>query len=174
LGGGIFDYDFGNGYEIYREIEKANSTLLKVNNPSTTTTPTTPAKTQKQPTVKALSMSDYINLADWTPKWKSRGDRPSPTRSASAEKVNTIGVGNDGQIYVVREDKNGVKRWTKAKTLTVEDVSPKAIDSKDDLLRAVAILQNLLDESKGAWEIDEVQAVKDQQAKYITEYNLRY
>jgi hypothetical protein len=171
--GKIWDYDFGNGYEIYREIEKANSTLLKVNNPSTTTTTPKPAKTQTKPTSKALSMADYIDIADWTPKWKSRGDRPSPTRSASAEKLNNIGVGNDGQIYIIKEDKNGVKRWTKGKTLTIDSVSPKSIDDKNDLLRAVAILQDMLDQSQGAFDKDEIQEIKDQQANLIMEYTKR-
>ena len=185
LGGGIFDYDWGNGYEIYRDIERANSTLLKVNNPSTTTTPSTAQVTlkrgkpitskssQKQAPTPSLTIQDYVNTADWTPKWKSQGYRPSPTRSASAEKNLSLGVGNDGQIYMINKDKNGVQRWTKSKTLTVENISVSALNDKNDLLRAVAILQSILDEPSNNLDNDEVQGVKDKQADFIMEYNKR-
>ncbi len=42
------------------------------------------------------------------------GVRPSPTRSASAGSLGEYGVGNDGQIYVIKADKKGVQKWQKA------------------------------------------------------------
>ena len=52
-------------------------------------------------------------ITQWTPDWKARGLRPSPTRKASLEKVDALGLGNDGIIYKVEEDKKGVKKWKK-------------------------------------------------------------
>ena len=40
-------------------------------------------------------------------------DRPSPSESATLFKVNTKKKGNDGKMYVVVVNKNGVKRWKK-------------------------------------------------------------
>mgnify|MGYP001166408436 CR=1 FL=1 len=44
---------------------------------------------------------------------KLKKDRPSPSESATLFKVNTKKKGNDGNIYVVVVNKNGVKRWKK-------------------------------------------------------------
>tara|TARA_R110000868_G_scaffold181220_13_gene422117 strand:- start:665 stop:1909 length:1245 start_codon:yes stop_codon:yes gene_type:complete len=60
---------------------------------------------------KSTTLVKYIT--QWTPDWKTRGLRPSPTRKASLEKVDALGLGNDGIIYKVEEDKRGVKKWKK-------------------------------------------------------------
>jgi hypothetical protein len=52
-------------------------------------------------------------ITSWRPDWKAMGLRPSPTRKASLEKVDALGIGNDGLIYKVEEDKRGVKKWKK-------------------------------------------------------------
>jgi hypothetical protein len=52
-------------------------------------------------------------ITQWTPDWKARGLRPSPTRKASLEKMDALGLGNDGIIYQVDADKRGVKKWKK-------------------------------------------------------------
>ena len=38
-------------------------------------------------------------------------DRPSPSQSATLYKVGTIKKGNDGNLWVIAENKNMVKRW---------------------------------------------------------------
>ena len=38
--------------------------------------------------------------------------RPSPTKSATLYKTGTIKTGNDGNKWIIAENKNGVKRWT--------------------------------------------------------------
>jgi hypothetical protein len=43
------------------------------------------------------------------------GDRKSPTESATLYKVNTKKKGNDGNTWIVSENKNGIKRWKKYK-----------------------------------------------------------
>jgi hypothetical protein len=62
---------------------------------------------------KSTASVKYIT--QWTPDWKARGLRPSPTRKASLEKVDALGLGNDGIIYKVEEDKKGVKKWKKTR-----------------------------------------------------------
>lgn len=54
-----------------------------------------------------------------SPKRKSskkytRADRPSPSESAAKQNVGKRKRGNDGNMYVVKADKNGTKRWYKA------------------------------------------------------------
>ena len=44
---------------------------------------------------------------------KSRASRPSPSESATKFKVGTKRKGNDGNRWVVKENKNGTKRWVK-------------------------------------------------------------
>lgn len=40
--------------------------------------------------------------------------RPSPSKSATLFAVGTFRRGNDGNIWVIRANKNGIKRWVKA------------------------------------------------------------
>ena len=42
-------------------------------------------------------------------------DRPSPSESATKFKVGTKKKGNDGNMWIIVENKNGVRRWNKAK-----------------------------------------------------------
>jgi hypothetical protein len=42
-------------------------------------------------------------------------DRPSPSESATQFKVGTKKKGNDGNMWIIVENKNGVKRWSKSK-----------------------------------------------------------
>jgi len=42
-------------------------------------------------------------------------DRPSPSESATQFKVGTKKKGNDGNMWIIVENKNGVKRWSKVK-----------------------------------------------------------
>ena len=42
-------------------------------------------------------------------------DRPSPSESATKFKVGTKKKGNDGNMWIIVENKNGVKRWNKVK-----------------------------------------------------------
>ncbi|AYV75250.1 MAG: hypothetical protein Terrestrivirus1_124 [Terrestrivirus sp.] len=37
--------------------------------------------------------------------------RPSPSSSATLYKVGSKKKGNDGNIWIISEDKNGVKKW---------------------------------------------------------------
>jgi hypothetical protein len=55
--------------------------------------------------------ASYITA--WRPDWKSMGLRPSPTRKASLGKVDDLGLGNDGIVYEIGEDKKGTKKWKK-------------------------------------------------------------
>jgi hypothetical protein len=42
-------------------------------------------------------------------------NRPSPSESATQFKVGTKKKGNDGNMWIIVENKNGVKRWSKSK-----------------------------------------------------------
>ena len=42
-------------------------------------------------------------------------ERPSPTKSATLYNVGTIKTGNDGNKYIIVENKNGIKKWQKHK-----------------------------------------------------------
>jgi hypothetical protein len=52
-------------------------------------------------------------ITNWRPDWKAMGLRPSPTRKASLGKVDDVGLGNDGIVYEIGEDKKGTKKWKK-------------------------------------------------------------
>ena len=45
-------------------------------------------------------------------------ERPSPSKSATLYSVGTIKTGNDGNKYIIVENKNGVKKWQKHKIVT--------------------------------------------------------
>ena len=49
--------------------------------------------------------------------------RPSPSKSATLYKVGTIKVGNDGNKWIIAENKNGVKKWQKYKIITEKKMS---------------------------------------------------
>ena len=61
----------------------------------------------------------FLRLGYWNPDLigvKGKGGlRPSPSRSASSEKLGAFGVGNDGEIYEVQADKKGTQTWRKSK-----------------------------------------------------------
>ena len=46
---------------------------------------------------------------------KNKKKRPSPSESATKFKVGTKKKGNDGNMWIIIENKNGVKRWNKIK-----------------------------------------------------------
>ena len=46
---------------------------------------------------------------------KKKKDRPSPSESATKFKLGTKKKGNDGNMWIIVENKNGVKRWRKIK-----------------------------------------------------------
>jgi hypothetical protein len=48
-------------------------------------------------------------------KTEAKKIRPSPSQSATSFQVGQKKKGNDGNMYQVKENKNGVKRWTKVK-----------------------------------------------------------
>ena len=57
--------------------------------------------------------------------------RKSPSESATSYQVNTQKVGNDGNTWIVKENKNGVKRWVLV-TPSRGQVSPKVLTRKWD------------------------------------------
>ena len=65
------------------------------------------------PTSSSATTINYIT--NWRPEWKAIGLRPSPTRKASLEKSDALGLGNDGIIYEIATDKNGTKKWKKTR-----------------------------------------------------------
>ena len=44
---------------------------------------------------------------------KDKSNRPSPSQSATLFKVGTKKKGNDGNIWIIKKNKNGVNRWSK-------------------------------------------------------------
>ena len=44
---------------------------------------------------------------------KDKSNRPSPSQSATLFKVGTKKKGNDGNMWIVKKNKNGVNRWSK-------------------------------------------------------------
>jgi hypothetical protein len=64
-------------------------------------------------------------ITNWSPDWKLRGMRPSPTRSASAITATGkyYGLGNNGEIYELATNKRGVQAWKKVKTFERERVA---------------------------------------------------
>lgn len=60
----------------------------------------------------------------------SKEKRPSPSESASLFKTGTKKKGNDGNIWIIKENKNGVKRWTKESKKTSKPKKKTTNDSK--------------------------------------------
>ena len=73
----------------------------------------------KKFTIKFPKDKDYINFKDLFykhPQKKQKtlkNKRPSPSISATKFKVGTTKKGNDGNKWIVKENKKGVKRWVK-------------------------------------------------------------
>ena len=59
------------------------------------------------------NISEGISINKSLPNKKK--DRPSPSESATQFKVGTKKKGNDGNMWIIVENKNGVKRWSKSK-----------------------------------------------------------
>ena len=57
-------------------------------------------------------------------------ERPSPTKSATLYNVGTIKTGNDGNKYIIVENKNGVKKWQKHKNVSNKKVTDKKVTDK--------------------------------------------
>ena len=49
----------------------------------------------------------------------NKSKRPSPSESASLYKVGTKKKGNDGNTWIIKENKNGIKRWVPFKKVQV-------------------------------------------------------
>jgi hypothetical protein len=64
-------------------------------------------------TLISASTSSANYITSWRPDWKAMGLRPSPTRKASLGKIDDVGLGNDGIVYEIGEDKKGTKKWKK-------------------------------------------------------------
>ena len=62
-------------------------------------------------------LNNYVENYNNNNKTKSekKKDRPSPSESATTFKVGTKKKGNDGNMWIIVENKNGVKRWSKLK-----------------------------------------------------------
>jgi hypothetical protein len=66
------------------------------------------------PTQNTSTSTTGVNyITAWRPDWKAMGLRPSPTRKASLGIVDELGLGNDGIVYEIGEDKKGTKKWKK-------------------------------------------------------------
>jgi len=64
-----------------------------------------------------------------TKEKKPKSKRPSPSQSATLFSTGQKKGGNDGNMYQVKENKNGVKRWVKVKETVPE--KPKLIAPKE-------------------------------------------
>jgi hypothetical protein len=67
----------------------------------------------KNTTPASITASSINYITNWRPDWKAMKVRPSPTRKASLENDDALGLGNDGIIYEIATDKNGTKKWRK-------------------------------------------------------------
>ena len=64
---------------------------------------------------KYLSLKNIINKKNQLGGSKTKNlTRPSPSESATIFPEGTEKKGNDGNMYVIKVDKNGVKRWKKS------------------------------------------------------------
>ena len=60
-----------------------------------------------------LSENEEIKIKDISKILLKKKNRPSPSESATKFKVGTKKKGNDGNMWIIVENKNGVKRWSK-------------------------------------------------------------
>lgn len=49
-------------------------------------------------------------------------NRPSPSQSASLYKIGTKKTGNDGNVWIITANKNGIKKWTLFKKVQITSV----------------------------------------------------
>ena len=61
--------------------------------------------------------------------------RPSPSDSATLYKVGTKKTGNDGNKWIIAENKNGVKKWKLYKKVTSKKATSKKATSKKATLK---------------------------------------
>ena len=83
--------------------------------------------------------------------------RPSPSKSATLYKIGTKKTGNDGNIWVIDENKNGVKQWKlykkkssklpskKSSKKSSKKTSKKSSDGKYPLLYIIIYLNKKID-----------------------------
>ena len=65
---------------------------------------------------RILKIKSFIKKSKDKSKTKKENlNRPSPKESATLFKENTKKKGNDGNIWIVNKNKNGIKRWKKLK-----------------------------------------------------------
>ena len=65
---------------------------------------------------RILKIKSFIKISkDKSISKKENLNRPSPKESATLFKENTKKKGNDGNIWIVNKNKNGIKRWKKLK-----------------------------------------------------------
>jgi hypothetical protein len=77
----------------------------------------------------------YLNLKNIQ---QIGGVRPSPTKSATKLKIGTKKKGNDGNMWVIVKNKNGVKRWKlyKKKKSRKKTIKLPKIKTEDEFARA--------------------------------------
>ena len=139
--GEFLKMSFYNSYPSSKECELLS--LLGVKDPvvlcgwpavikaaaQTPTQSTQPAPSTTQsiqiPTPPAYLEKNYVAkpLTNWTPAWKQQELRPSVQRHAANSKRGDVGLGNNGEIYIVDTDKNGKHRWMKLKSVTIEMIA---------------------------------------------------
>jgi hypothetical protein len=59
--------------------------------------------------------------------------RPSPSKSATLYKLGTIKTGNDGNKWIITENKNGVKKWQKHKVVSNKEKKESGNEKKDSV-----------------------------------------
>lgn len=70
-------------------------------------------RVRRRPTRRKSTRRDSRQRSRINKKSYSRASRPSPSISAAAQAVGFTAIGNDGNKYVVKADKRGVKKWIK-------------------------------------------------------------
>lgn len=59
------------------------------------------------------SMKKHPRFSQTVSSKSRKSTRPSPSVSAAAQSIGYISIGNDGNEYVVKADRRGVRRWVK-------------------------------------------------------------
>lgn len=105
-----------------------------------------------------------------------RENRPSPSVSATIFKIGTIKKGNDGNMWVIKENANGVKRWTKqtskqtakqtskrnSKRNSKTNSKTNVVSNKNISINYIDIIDNIKDLHAGH--------MRDENEKLIPEY----
>lgn len=163
----VLDYDWGNAYRVWEDLYTNERTLLEFwDVKAKPTNQTKSVKSTPSSTSNSSSLPYLLQKSTWTSDWKYLGVRPSPERPASKESLKSIGLGNDGGIYKISKDKNGVLRWVKDKTLKLKDINPSIFTSLDDLEKAVAILENDIKSSIGILDKEDIAELKSKQLEF--------